>query len=145
MPIITCDRRLLLLGVVALVLPILLPVSAHAQASFGQITAHNALVGENDEENTGFRVVVNDVKIEGFPQRLVTLAVTVSDAAGEKIVFEYYQFETTKKTELWDRLVFEFSEETLRNRFAGEFRLWITTSLRGVLQVVTLRRAVLSK
>ncbi|MBN1685630.1 MAG: hypothetical protein JW852_03200 [Spirochaetales bacterium] len=97
----------------ALLLPLslLFPVPGHAEAFLGEIEVRD------NTASSGLTVILSDVKIEGYQQRLITLAVSVTDAVGKEIVTEYYQFDTTQDIEIWDKLVFEFSEEALYNRF----------------------------
>jgi hypothetical protein len=89
---------------------LLLPLSCPAQVTIGQIEVE-------DSGRPGIHVAVKDVRIKGYPRRLVTFAVSITDAAGEKVVFEYHQLETSEDPEEWESLVFDFSEGMLRNRF----------------------------
>ena len=75
---------------------------------------------------SGLRVDISKIVITGYSERLLTFALSVSDAAGQDVYTEHRNFETTADVAKWDLISFEIPARDLQGVFGeGTHNLYV--------------------
>lgn len=109
------------------VLLMALSLDVYSQATVGgiDIDPKATLAGKSIGES-GIRVDISDIIVTGYSHRLLTFALSVSDAEGKDVYTEHLNFETSKDEERWELIRFEITFGDLQRVFGkGNHDLYV--------------------